>query len=84
MGMLLSLFLLLVPVIYEKYDKFPTLARALKEDRVAFILTGTGSVASLLIAYVQLTRFPDSCLVHLANASIKFHRDDIGMDRAWM
>ena len=41
-----------VPVVYEKYDKFGRLARALQELRVGFVLTGTGCVFSLLIAWV--------------------------------
>lgn len=49
-GMFLSAFMLAVPVIYEKHDKFVRLARALKEVRVGFILTGAGNVVSLLIA----------------------------------
>jgi hypothetical protein len=49
-GMFLSAFMLFIPVVYEKYDKFVRLARALKEVRVGFILTGTGTVFSLLIA----------------------------------
>lgn len=53
-GMLLSSFMLGVPVIYDKYDKFTNLARALKEVRVGFILTGIGTTFSMLIAYVQL------------------------------
>jgi hypothetical protein len=44
--------MLLVPVAYEKYDKFVRLARALKEVRVGFILTGMGVTFSLLIACV--------------------------------
>ncbi|KAJ6612276.1 hypothetical protein B0H10DRAFT_2053067 [Mycena sp. CBHHK59/15] len=51
MGMFLPLFMLLVPVAYEKYDKVIRLARALKEVRVGFILTGTGTAFSLLIAF---------------------------------
>ncbi|KAL0954699.1 hypothetical protein HGRIS_003648 [Hohenbuehelia grisea] len=51
-GMVLSAFMLLVPVIYEKYDRFVRLARALKEIRVSFILTGTGTTVSLLIAFI--------------------------------
>ncbi|TFK40114.1 hypothetical protein BDQ12DRAFT_648430 [Crucibulum laeve] len=51
-GMLLSTFMLLVPVIYEKYDKFVRLARALKEVRVGFILTGAGTTFALLIAFI--------------------------------
>ncbi|KAF5382012.1 hypothetical protein D9615_004185 [Tricholomella constricta] len=54
-GMFLSAFMLLIPVLYEKYDKFVRLARALKEVRVGFILTGTGTTASLLIAPVART-----------------------------
>jgi hypothetical protein len=46
--------MLLVPVAYEKYDKFARLARALKEVRVGFILGGSGTVFSLLIASVPL------------------------------
>ena len=49
-GIFFSLFLLFVPVVYEKYDKGARLARALKEVRVGFILTGTGTAISLLIA----------------------------------
>ncbi|KAF8882542.1 hypothetical protein BD779DRAFT_1496283 [Infundibulicybe gibba] len=48
----LAAFLLLVPVLYEKYDKFVRLARALKEVRVGFILTGTGVTFNLLIAFI--------------------------------
>ena len=48
--MFLSLFMLFVPVVYEKYDKGARLARALKEVRVSFILAGVGNVFSLLIA----------------------------------
>lgn len=51
-GIFLSLFLLFVPVVYEKYDKFARLARALQELRVGFILTGLGCTFSLLIACV--------------------------------
>lgn len=51
-GIFLSLFLMFVPVIYEKYDKFARLARALQEIRVGFILTATGCTFSLLIACV--------------------------------
>ncbi|KAJ7454820.1 hypothetical protein FB451DRAFT_1279482 [Mycena latifolia] len=51
LGIFLPLFMLLVPVAYEKYDKVIRLARALKEVRVGFILTGTGTAFSLLIAF---------------------------------
>lgn len=50
LGIFYSFFLLMVPVIYEKYDKGARLARALKEVRVGFILTATGVTVSLLIA----------------------------------
>lgn len=51
-GMFLSLFMLLVPVVYERYDRLTRLARALKELRVSFILVGTGTTFSLLIAFI--------------------------------
>jgi len=51
-GVFYSLFMLLTPVIYEKYDKGARLARALKELRVAFILSTTGVTVSLLIAFI--------------------------------
>lgn len=54
-GIFFSLFMLLTPVIYEKYDKGARLARALKEVRVAFILTGTGVTVSLLISWVMFS-----------------------------
>lgn len=49
-GIVLSLLMLLVPVVYEKWDKGARLARAFKEVRVGFILTGSGAVFGLLIA----------------------------------
>ena len=51
-GIFLSAFMMLVPVVYEKYDKFATLALALRELRVGFILAGVGTTFSLLIACV--------------------------------
>jgi len=51
-GIIYSFFMLLTPVIYEKYDKGARLARALKEVRVSFILAGTGVVVSLLISFI--------------------------------
>jgi len=51
-GMLDSLFMLLVPVAYEKYDKFIRLARALKEIRVGFILTGAGLSLTFLVSFI--------------------------------
>lgn len=50
--MFLALFLLLVPLFNEKFDKFTRVARALKEDRAMFVLVGTGTTFSFLIAYV--------------------------------
>ncbi|KAG6861238.1 hypothetical protein C0995_002360 [Termitomyces sp. Mi166 len=52
MGMFLSAFMLAVPVVNEKHDKLTRLARALKEVRVGFILTGIGVAASLLISFI--------------------------------
>jgi len=52
LGIVLPAFMLLVPVAYERYDKFVRLSRTLKEARVRSILTGTGFTFSLLIAYV--------------------------------
>lgn len=52
LGMFLSAFMMFVPVIYEKYDKLARLARALKELRIGFILTGIGTGFSLLIAFI--------------------------------
>ncbi len=51
-GILLSAVMLLIPAAYEKYDKFVRLARAFREVRVGFILTGTGVTFSLLVASV--------------------------------
>ncbi|KAH9930139.1 uncharacterized protein B0H18DRAFT_995381 [Fomitopsis serialis] len=51
-GLLFPLFLLFVPVVYEKYNKGARLARALSELRVSFILTGTGTAISLLISFI--------------------------------
>ncbi|KAI5119007.1 hypothetical protein M0805_004417 [Coniferiporia weirii] len=51
-GMLLSLFMMLVPVIDVKYGKLTRLARALSEIRVGFILAGTGTGFNLLLAFI--------------------------------
>ena len=51
-SMFLSTFMLSIPVACEKYNKFVGLARALKEVRISFILTGAGLTFSLLIASV--------------------------------
>ncbi|KAF7978838.1 hypothetical protein HWV62_44639 [Athelia sp. TMB] len=51
-GIVLSTFMLFVPVIYEKYDKLVRLARAMQEVRVGFILAGSGATFSLLISFI--------------------------------
>jgi len=51
-SMLLSAFMLAIPVVCEKHDKFVGLARALKEVRISFILTGAGLTFSLLISFI--------------------------------
>ncbi|KAG8924888.1 hypothetical protein FRC00_004572 [Tulasnella sp. 408] len=45
--------MLLVPVIYDKYDKLVRFARAIREDRVHFILSSTGLILFLLIRQVE-------------------------------
>lgn len=52
LGILVAAFMLAVPVLYERYDKLARLARIMKELRVGFILTGTGSTLSVLIAFI--------------------------------
>jgi len=49
----LSLFALLVPVVYEKYNKLARLAQALKEVCVGVIPNRSGTVLNLLIAYAS-------------------------------
>ncbi|KZT73498.1 hypothetical protein DAEQUDRAFT_662025 [Daedalea quercina L-15889] len=51
-GVVFPLFLLFVPVVYERYNKGARLARALSELRVSFILTGAGTALSLLISFI--------------------------------
>ncbi|KAF8633214.1 hypothetical protein AX15_001450 [Amanita polypyramis BW_CC] len=51
-GIFLSALMLMVPVVYEKYNKMVRAARALKEVRVAFIFTGVGASFSLLISFI--------------------------------
>ena len=53
LGVIVPLFLLLIPVVDVRYGKFTRLSRALMEVRVGFILTGGGVAVSLLIAYVS-------------------------------
>lgn len=48
-SILLSLFMVLVPVVYDKYNKLVRLARALQELRVSFILAATGVTELILI-----------------------------------
>jgi len=50
MGIFLALFLLLVPLLNEKFNKLTRVARALKEDRATFVLVGTGTALNFLIA----------------------------------
>lgn len=50
----LSAFLLAVPVIYDKYDKFHGVARALRELRVGFICNGAGAILNFIAACVFL------------------------------
>lgn len=51
-GIFLSLFLLLVPLANEKFNKLTRLARAVQEDRANFVLVGTGATCSFLIAFI--------------------------------
>jgi len=51
-GIVLSLVLLFAPVIYGNTAKAARLTRALMEYRVQFILIGSGTVMSLLIAFI--------------------------------
>lgn len=53
-GMLLSATMLIVPVVYDKYDKLSGLSRAIREDRVHFILSTFGTVWLLLIRQVPV------------------------------
>lgn len=61
-GMLLALVLLLVPLLNEKYDKLTRLARALKEDRANFVLVGTGTALTFLLAYAVFITLNNSML----------------------
>jgi len=51
-GLLLSATMLLVPVIYDKYEKLSGLSRAIREDRVHFILASFGIIWLLLISFI--------------------------------
>lgn len=75
--------MLMIPVVYEKYDKFVRLARALKEVRIGFILTGMGATLSLLIASVIILHFPPlivlQILLDLSSLSQRGHRQGAKM-----
>jgi len=51
-GMFLALVLLLVPLANEKFNKLTRLARALKEERASFVLIGTGTTLTFLLAFI--------------------------------
>ena len=48
-NIVLSAFLLAVPIVYDRFNKAVRLARALKELRVLLILTCTGVIELLLV-----------------------------------
>jgi hypothetical protein len=77
--MFLALLLLLVPLVNEKYNKLTRLARALKEDRANFVLVGTGTTLTFLLAYVPSITLNNSML----NIS-KFHHLYFGLDTGWL
>ena len=74
--MFLALFLLLVPLVNEKFDKLTRLARALKEDRANFVLVGAGTALTFLLAYVVSTTLNSPTLT-----SAKVYHYDLSMDR---
>jgi len=51
-GLLLSAVMLIVPVAYDKYDKLGSLSRAIREDRIHFILSSFGTIWLLFISFV--------------------------------
>jgi len=57
--MFLALFLLMVPLVNEKFDKMTRVARAIKEDRASFVLVGTGTTFTFLLAYVVTSSLND-------------------------
>jgi hypothetical protein len=79
MGIFLALFLLLVPLVNEKFDKLTRLARALKEDRATFVLVGTGTTLTFLLAYAVSTSL-NSLMLNFA----KLYHHYFSMDRAWV
>jgi biotin transporter BioY len=79
-GMFLSSFMLFVPVVHEKYDKFARLARAFREVRVGFILTCIGVTFSLLIAWVlQAFRY-----IFTVTHPTQVYHHHLCMDTAWL
>jgi hypothetical protein len=77
--MILSLVLVLVPVLNEKYSKLTRLARALKEDRANFVLVGMGATLTFLLAYV-VSITPNNSLLNIA----KFYQLDFSLDTGWL
>lgn len=67
-GIILPLFMLLVPVFDVKYGRLTHLSRALSEVRVGFILTSTGTSLTLLIAYAFPLQLALFC--HLIRVSV--------------
>lgn len=49
-NMFLALIMTIVPVLYDKHNKLMNLARVMREQRVAFILTAAGAVEVFLPA----------------------------------
>lgn len=77
--MFLALFLLLIPLVAEKFDRLTRLARALKEDRATFVLVGTGTVLTFLLAYVVSTTLNGPGL-----NSAKVYHHNFSVDRGWL
>ena len=79
MGVFLALFLLFVPLVNEKFDKMTRVARAVKEDRASFVLVGTGTVFTFLLAYVVTTSLND---LKLKFSKVR-HRN-LSLDTGWL
>ena len=77
--MLLALFLLLVPLLNEKYNKLTRVARALMEDRTTFVLVGTGTALTFLLAYVVSSALNSESLNFA-----KLYHHNFGLDRGWL
>lgn len=69
-GILLPLFMMLVPVVDVKYGKLTRLSRALSEIRVGFILSGTGTTLTFLIAYVSCPLLDLTVNSQIANSQV--------------